>query len=573
MTKDCLDPPMTSLPTGLWMCPNHVENFIESVAESLVKDLEALKTAKAKFREIQKELGNIEELSSSSSNESENEAGETEDIENKSSKELTANEAEDSKEKEKTITPKNLPKIKRTKLGQDSQIKSEEESLICDKDEKAFKISNNHVKIEHENSADETDEESKYDPQIDAELKHLDVDLIKKLAYQRLQQLVQEHPEIVAQYQNRTAAKRIRELSDQFALANTQIDQQTNQSIVPSEVLSPTDIRRLCIMFTGETSSILAQPSSENDLNQLHPAFEQQQQLLLRTKRNMWQEHGTEVNGQLYSCDFTEREPTPAKKLKNEDIELQKKVQAILDKRRGIQRHYFTVDDTTRMAPPPKSDCKCSPYDSSPMIKGAWEAASTRAKCKHLHASLQVESPQELLAQRKVLEKEIHDYNGDDPLSAWYNYIEWIEQSFPSGGKESGLQEVLSKCLARNTRKSDEIFLRGIACRATAFEELREARQHFGFSVAQRLMYKDDDSMREETNRELHERRVALTTLRSHRKHVSSVRKGSAIKSVSPGKVKPLPDSVSTQESGKSVCSIIDAARDQENQKEPGPLE
>lgn len=65
-----------------------------------------------------------------------------------------------------------------------------------------------------------------------------------------------------------------------------------------------------------------------------------------------------------------------------------------------------------------------------------------------LHASLQVESTQELLAQRKALEKEIHDYTGDDPLSVWYNYIEWIEQSFPSGGKESGLQEVLSKCLA-----------------------------------------------------------------------------------------------------------------------------
>lgn len=28
------------------------------------------------------------------------------------------------------------------------------------------------------------------------------------------------------------------------------------------------------------------------------------------------------------------------------------------------------------MAPPPKSDCKCSPYDSSPMIKGAWEGTA-----------------------------------------------------------------------------------------------------------------------------------------------------------------------------------------------------
>lgn len=28
--QDCLDPPLTALPAGLWMCPNHVENFIVS---------------------------------------------------------------------------------------------------------------------------------------------------------------------------------------------------------------------------------------------------------------------------------------------------------------------------------------------------------------------------------------------------------------------------------------------------------------------------------------------------------------------------------------------------------------
>lgn len=66
-----------------------------------------------------------------------------------------------------------------------------------------------------------------------------------------------------------------------------------------------------------------------------------------------------------------------------------------------------------------------------------------------LQASLKVESPQELLRQRKELEREIHQYNGDDLLEPWYNYISWIEQSFPSGGKESGLHEVLAKCLSR----------------------------------------------------------------------------------------------------------------------------
>lgn len=64
-----------------------------------------------------------------------------------------------------------------------------------------------------------------------------------------------------------------------------------------------------------------------------------------------------------------------------------------------------------------------------------------------LQATLRVESLQELQTQRRELEQAIHNYDGDDPLEAWYDYIIWIEQSFPSGGKESGLEEVLTKCL------------------------------------------------------------------------------------------------------------------------------
>lgn len=33
--QDCLTPPMTAFPTGLWMCPNHVENFVVSIALNL----------------------------------------------------------------------------------------------------------------------------------------------------------------------------------------------------------------------------------------------------------------------------------------------------------------------------------------------------------------------------------------------------------------------------------------------------------------------------------------------------------------------------------------------------------
>lgn len=94
--------------------------------------------------------------------------------------------------------------------------------------------------------------------------------------------------------------------------------------------------------------------------------------------------------------------------------------------------------------------------------------------------------------------------------------------------------------LVGNTRKADEVFRRGIACRAQPFEDLQEAHQHFGFSVAQRFMYKDDDNIKEETNRQLYERRLALTSLRGHKRKqlVGSIRTGAAVKSVMPGTVK-----------------------------------
>lgn len=65
-----------------------------------------------------------------------------------------------------------------------------------------------------------------------------------------------------------------------------------------------------------------------------------------------------------------------------------------------------------------------------------------------LQASLCQDASQELSAQRKQLELDIKNYKGDDPLEPWYNYILWIEQSYPAGGSNSGLQKVLGKCLA-----------------------------------------------------------------------------------------------------------------------------
>lgn len=91
--------------------------------------------------------------------------------------------------------------------------------------------------------------------------------------------------------------------------------------------------------------------------------------------------------------------------------------------------------------------------------------------------------------------------------------------------------------LCGNYRKAEEIFRHGIACRAEPVEELQEAHQHFGFIVSQRFIYKHDANETELANQQLNERRLALTSLQSHRKKIGSIRTGSAVKSFAPGTI------------------------------------
>lgn len=60
-----------------------------------------------------------------------------------------------------------------------------------------------------------------------------------------------------------------------------------------------------------------------------------------------YSEYGTEVNGQLYSCDFTEHEPTPSR-IVNDPKCFYENVRNILDKRRGVVREHYEVDGNAR---------------------------------------------------------------------------------------------------------------------------------------------------------------------------------------------------------------------------------
>lgn len=71
-----------------------------------------------------------------------------------------------------------------------------------------------------------------------------------------------------------------------------------------------------------------------------------------------------------------------------------------------------------------------------------------------IHAESNKDIQERLIEQRKQFESAIQNYVGDDPLELWYEYIQWVEQSYPRSGKETALTELLSKCL--NQFENDE---------------------------------------------------------------------------------------------------------------------
>ncbi|XP_055343014.1 mitotic checkpoint serine/threonine-protein kinase BUB1 beta-like [Paramacrobiotus metropolitanus] len=52
----------------------------------------------------------------------------------------------------------------------------------------------------------------------------------------------------------------------------------------------------------------------------------------------------------------------------------------------------------------------------------------------------------ELNAKRQEFEQRIAEPAGDDPLAEWDAYIQWVESNYPRGGKESGYNELLTRC-------------------------------------------------------------------------------------------------------------------------------
>ncbi|XP_055388987.1 PHD finger protein 12 [Condylostylus longicornis] len=346
---DCLDPPLTALPTGLWMCPNHPENFIdwkllnsistteriklwnkysgpvdhetvkteffrrvhsknppfrfklapkprdrvevppmvqyyydnpppmlpslrdafryeminkryngfpeqtkptnEELKSVVEENLSEIKNANEKLREIRRELGESDISEDEDESDSRKEFGKEES----ESAAITGSEKNDTAEK--IDNHKKISKRKGKRGIENELFKKQQERLMKRAASLEGKLTgNNGFKDDDDDDENDTNDEENQnlDPYIDAELKYLDVDLIKLLAFQRLQQIIAENPDIVVQYRNRTAAKRIREILNSQAAVTGNNNKKT---LLPSQLLSHDDIERISKMFTDEQNN------------------------------------------------------------------------------------------------------------------------------------------------------------------------------------------------------------------------------------------------------------------------------------------------------------------------------
>lgn len=210
-----------------------------------------------------------------------------------------------------------------------------------------------------------------------------------------------------------------------------------------------------------------------------------------------------------------------------------------------------------------------------------------------LRAQEDTDAQQILLQEKQVYEDAIKHYEGDDPLESWYEYILWMEQSYPKSGHESHIGKLLQQCLAifeKETRyhqdrrfvrlwinyismqknplelyqllhnngigtmvadmyrawafeleqiedykRADEVYLMGLSALAEPQEELDYAHKNFQLAVARKTLGRTDDH----NEMSLLEQRQAFSSLKAIKagKRVGSMRTGHRVREYFPGTV------------------------------------
>ncbi|XP_026496814.2 mitotic checkpoint serine/threonine-protein kinase BUB1 beta-like isoform X1 [Vanessa tameamea] len=216
-----------------------------------------------------------------------------------------------------------------------------------------------------------------------------------------------------------------------------------------------------------------------------------------------------------------------------------------------------------------------------------------------LQAQSDVDAQRQLQLQKEEHEAAIRQYQGSDPLDPWFNYIQWVEQSYPKHGHEGNIDKLIKDCLqlfekdekyfqdrrlvklwikyvdclsnpleiyqrlyntgigiecsefyrawacyceeSGDYKKANQVYMLGLQAKAQPLDELEQAHMNFQLYFAQRMLHDDSPTKRKAASA-LAETRMALTSLKSFkRRNIANVpvqRVGDSIKSTMPGVIR-----------------------------------
>ena len=226
-----------------------------------------------------------------------------------------------------------------------------------------------------------------------------------------------------------------------------------------------------------------------------------------------------------------------------------------------------------------------------------------------LRAQEDVDAQQLLLQERQMYESAIKNYEGEDPLENWYEYILWMEQSYPKSGHESHVCRLLQQCLAifekeikyhqdrryirlwinyismqknplelyqllynngigtmvadmyrawafeleqiEDYKRADKVYLMGLTAKAEPQDELDYAHKNFQLAVARKTL----GHMEDRSERSLFEQRQAFSSLKAIKagKRVGSVRTGHRVREHFPGTVPQVSSAVHNATSNSRI--------------------
>ncbi|XP_043841669.1 mitotic checkpoint serine/threonine-protein kinase BUB1 beta [Dromiciops gliroides] len=223
--------------------------------------------------------------------------------------------------------------------------------------------------------------------------------------------------------------------------------------------------------------------------------------------------------------------------------------------------------------------------------------------------------------QKRAFESEIRFYTGDDPLDVWVRYINWTEQNFPQGGKESNMSTLLERAVEalqeekryyndprflslwlklgrlcnepldmysylhsqgigislaqfyiswaeeyetrENYKKADLIFQEGFQCKAEPLDKLQSHHRQFQFRVSRQTLLALEKEEDEDVPEASGPQRSTLADLKSKGKKIAKApinRVGGALKSANQGR--GLPNPVNQQILNGSKFAVFDENAD-----------